>query len=142
MIVWYNMTDILPSQLVLFDGICNLCNGSVQFIISHDPNVRFHFASLQSDAGQRVLRRYDLPLADFDSFIYIRGGKVCQRSDGALNVLKDLGGLWKLFYAFIIIPRPLRDIVYDFVAKYRYRLFGKRESCMVPSADLQKRFLG
>jgi predicted DCC family thiol-disulfide oxidoreductase YuxK len=127
--------------LVLFDGICNLCNGSVQFIISHDPEARFYFASLQSDAGQRILERYDLPLADFDSFIYIRDGKVYQRSTGALNVLKDLGGLWKVFYALIIIPRPLRDIVYDFVAKYRYKIFGKKESCMVPSADLKKRFL-
>ncbi len=135
------MTDILPSRLVLFDGICNLCNASVLFIISHDPEAKFSFASLQSDAGQLALSRFKLPTADFDSFVYIRTGTVYQRSTAALYVLKDIGGLWKLMYVFMLVPRPLRDWVYDFIAHYRYRLFGKRESCMMPTPDLKKRFL-
>ena len=135
------MTDILPQKLILFDGVCNLCNGSVQFIINHDPDAHFMFTSLQSDAGECLLGRLGLPTANFDSFVYIRDGHVYQRSAGALNVLRDLGGFWKIVYAFIIVPRPIRDFVYDLIAKYRYTLFGKRESCMVPTPELRKRFL-
>ena len=135
------MTDILPPKLVLFDGICNLCNSSVQFIISRDHHAHFVFASLQSDEGQRVLNEFGLPTSDFDSFVYISDGKVYQRSAGALHVLKDLGGFWKVMYLFIIVPRPIRDFIYDIVARNRYRWFGKRDSCMVPTPELRKRFL-
>jgi predicted DCC family thiol-disulfide oxidoreductase YuxK len=135
------MTDILPHRLVLFDGVCNLCNSSVTFIISHDPEAHFTFASLQSDEGQRILRLFGLPTADFDSFVYIREGRVYQRSAGALYVLRDLGGASKLMYAFIIVPRPVRDMVYDLIARYRYRIFGRRDSCMVPTPELRNRFL-
>ena len=135
------MTEILPLRLILFDGICNLCNRSVLFVISHDPVARFSFASLQSDAGQRILSRFGLPVGDFDSFVYIKDGKVYSRSTAALHVLKDLGGLWEITYVFIIIPSPLRDFIYDLIAKYRYLIFGKRDSCMVPTPDLIKRFI-
>ena len=135
------MTHILPSRLILFDGICNLCNRSVLFIISHDPDAHFSFASLQSGAGQHILTDFDLPTADFDSFVYINDRKVYSRSTAALHVLKDLGGLWRIIYVFIIIPRPLRDFIYDLIAKYRYKLFGKRNSCMIPTPELMKRFL-
>jgi predicted DCC family thiol-disulfide oxidoreductase YuxK len=135
------MTDILPSRLILFDGVCNLCNASVQFIIAHDPQARFSFTSLQSDGGQHVLNGFKLPNVDFDSFVYIRDGKVFQRSSAALHVLNDLGGLWKIMYVFIIVPRPLRDWVYDLIARNRYKWFGKKESCMMPTPDLKKRFL-
>ena len=135
------MTDILSQKLILFDGVCNLCNGSVRFIIKRDPEASFTFASLQSDEGQRILKRYGLPTVDFDSFVYIRDGHVYQRSTGALHVLKDLGGFWKIIYAFIIVPRPIRDFVYDLIAKYRYRLFGRQSSCMVPTPELSRRFL-
>ena len=135
------MTDNLPPRLILFDGVCNLCNTSVQFVISHDPQARFSFASLQSEAGQKLLKEFDLPLVDFDSFVYIREGKVYQRSSAALNVLKDLGGLWQIVYIFIIVPRPVRDWGYDLIARHRYQWFGKREVCMMPTPDLRKRFL-
>lgn len=135
------MTDILPPRLILFDGICNLCNSSVLFIISHDPHAYFSFASLQSDTGQRILSSYGLPRSDFDSFIYVKDGKLYDRSTAALHVLYDLGGLWRIIYVFIIIPRPFRDIVYDFIAKYRYAWFGKRDSCMLPTPELTKRFI-
>jgi len=135
------MPAYLPPRLILFDGICHLCTGSVLFVISHDPEGRFSFASLQSAAGQEVLSRYDLPLAAFDSFIYVREGRVYQRSTAALTVVKDIGGIWKVFYIFMIIPRPLRDWLYDLVAKNRYSLFGKRDTCMLPTPELQKRFL-
>ena len=135
------MTDNLPSRLIMFDGVCNLCNASVQFIIARDHEALFRFASLQSDAGQEVLRRFALPVADFDSFVYLRDGKVYQRSTAALYMLKDIGGFWKITYVFMLIPRPLRDFVYDTIAKYRYKWFGKRDVCMVPTKDLKKRFL-
>ena len=135
------MTDILPPRLILFDGICNLCNSSVLFIISHDADQRFSFASLQSDAGQRILSKYGMPASDFDSFVYVREAKIYDRSTAALHVLNDLGGLWRITCVFIVIPRPVRDIVYDLIAKYRYRLFGKRDSCMVPTQELVKRFI-
>lgn len=127
--------------MVLFDGICHLCNSSVRFIISRDPDARFTFASLQSDEGQRVLNKFALPTADFDSFVYIRDGHIYERSAGALHVLKDLGGFGRAMYVFIIVPRPIRDFIYDLIAKNRYRWFGKRDSCMVPTPELRKRFL-
>ena len=135
------MVDILPERLVLFDGVCNLCNGSVQFIIRHDPQGTFSFASLQSDTGQRVLNGLGLSATEMDSFVYVRGGKAFKRSTAALLVAKDLGGFTSLMYAFILVPRPLRDAVYRLVARYRYSWFGKRESCMVPTAELKSRFL-
>ena len=134
------MVNNIPSRLVLFDGVCNLCNGAVQFIIARDPYARFSFAALQSEGGQGVLKAYGLATDALESFVYIEEQKAYRRSSAALRVLRDLGGFWKLFYVFIIIPRPVRDFVYDLVAKSRYSIFGKRDSCMVPSPDLRKRF--
>ncbi len=131
----------LPARLVLFDGVCNLCNASVQFVIRHDGEGRFRFAALQSGAGQKVLQLHGLSGETFDSFVYLRGGMLYQRSTAALYLLRDLGGWWALLYAFIIVPRPLRDAIYDLVAKYRYKWFGRNESCMVPTAELKGRFL-
>jgi len=91
------MKGDLPPQLILFDGVCNLCNGAVQLVIAHDPQAKFTFASLQSDVGQEVLLRYHLPLAEFDSFVYVRNGTAYKRSTAALKVLKDLGGFYKLY---------------------------------------------
>jgi predicted DCC family thiol-disulfide oxidoreductase YuxK len=135
------MNDILPARLVLFDGICNLCNSAVRFIISHDKFDRMVFTSLQSDAGQKVLMTFHLPTIDFDTFVYISDGKVYDRSTAALTVLRDLGGFGKLMYIFILIPRPLRDWVYRFIARHRYRIFGKTDTCMVPTPELIKKFL-
>jgi predicted DCC family thiol-disulfide oxidoreductase YuxK len=113
----------------------------VQFIIKHDPGAKFKFAALQSTAGQAILTELNLPLDDYDSFIYISEGKVYTRSTAGLHLLKDLGGIWQLFYALMIFPKPIRDIVYKFIAKTRYSFFGRTDSCMIPTPELKARFL-
>lgn len=128
-------------HILLFDGVCNLCDGVVQFIIRKDRKQLFRFASLQSAAGQELLRSAGLPLSDFDSFVYIRGDRYYRRSTAALLVLKELGGLWQLTYLFRIVPRFIRDAVYRLIARSRYRWFGKKESCMLPTPALKERFL-
>ena len=131
----------MDHPVILFDGVCNLCNGAVQFIIKRDPNGVFRFASLQSDAGQDILKRHDLPTEDFDTMVVVDGDEVLTRSTAALHILRRLGGVWWIAYAFIIVPRYLRDAVYAIVVKNRYRWFGQREECMVPTPDLKSRFL-
>lgn len=131
----------MPDHLLFFDGVCNLCNGLVQFIIRHDKRARFRFAPLQSAAGQRFLRTHGLATGGFDSLVYFRKGDVLTRSTAALNVARDLGGIWAMGHAFILVPRFLRDAAYDLVARTRYRWFGKRGACMVPTAALRARFM-
>jgi predicted DCC family thiol-disulfide oxidoreductase YuxK len=128
-------------KIILFDGICNLCNSSVQFIIRRDKKKKFLFASLQGKTGQELLQRFQLPADHFNSFILVDGEKVYTRSAGALRTLKELGGGWSLFYAFIILPRFIRDAVYNWIARNRYKWFGKREECMIPTPELRERFL-
>lgn len=129
------------SCIILFDGVCNLCNHGVQFTIRRDTLNKFKFASLQSEIGQQLLNKFDLPLEKFDSFVLIKGDNYFLKSSAGLHVLKELGGAWKLLFVFIIFPRPVRDLVYDVIAKSRYKLFGKSDSCMVPTPDLSSRFL-
>lgn len=131
----------LPEHLLFFDGVCNLCNGLVQFIIRHDRRRRFRFASLQAEAGQRFLRTRGLAGNSLDSLVYWRKDKVLTRSTAALNVARDLGGVWAVAYVFILVPRFIRDAAYDLVARKRYRWFGKRDACMVPTLELRERFL-
>ncbi|WP_237661949.1 thiol-disulfide oxidoreductase DCC family protein [Sutcliffiella horikoshii] len=127
--------------ILLFDGVCNLCNSMVTFVIKRDQKATFKFASLQSDVGQHLLREYSLPMEEFDSFYFVDGKKIYTKSSAALKVAKELDGAWKLFYPLILIPKPLRDIVYSYVAKNRYRWFGKRNQCMLPNPEVKKRFL-
>ncbi len=129
------------NRILLFDGVCNLCNGFVQFVIKRDHAGKFKFAALQSNAGREQLKRFGLPEKYMESFIYIRGDKYFRKSTAVLNMLKDLGGGWRLTSGFIIIPAFIRDFFYDIVSKTRYKIFGKRDACMIPTADLQKRFL-
>jgi predicted DCC family thiol-disulfide oxidoreductase YuxK len=133
-----------PSKyhLVLFDGICNLCNSSVQFIIKHDKKDKFRFASLQSDFGISQVENYQVDTKKIDSFIYIYKNKAFTRSSAALKIARQLDGAWPVFYIMIIIPRFLRDWIYNYIAKNRYRWFGKKESCMIPNPELKSRFLG
>jgi predicted DCC family thiol-disulfide oxidoreductase YuxK len=128
--------------IVLFDGVCNLCNGAVVFIIKRDPQGLFRFATLQSDAPESLLRRIGarrdaLP----DSMALIERGSVYARSTAALRIARRLRFPWPLLYALIIVPRPLRDWIYDLVARRRYHWFGKRAECMVPTPELRRRFL-
>jgi predicted DCC family thiol-disulfide oxidoreductase YuxK len=126
---------------IYFDGICNLCNGFVQFVIKRDPTARLHFAALQSEAGQNMLSEYNKSTEELDSIVYVKDGKMYQKSEAVLNVLRELGGFWGLLYGFIIIPRFISDAVYDLVASNRYRMFGKLDSCMMPTPELKSRFL-
>ncbi len=132
---------MLQHSVILFDGVCNLCNGAVQFIIKRDKNSHFSFASLQSIEGQKLLRKYQLPLDNFSSFILIWNDKIYTKSTGALKVVKKLNGLWPLLYGFILIPKFIRDKVYDWIAENRYKWFGKKNECMIPTPQLKARFL-
>ena len=137
------MNDLhkLIHPVIFFDGICNLCTGSVQFIIKHDPTHYFRFASLQSKIGQQVLQQYNLPVAKFGSFILLEKGVVYTKSSAALRVTKKLTGLWPGLYAFMIIPPFIRNTVYNLVARNRYKWFGKKKECWVPTAELDSLFL-
>jgi predicted DCC family thiol-disulfide oxidoreductase YuxK len=127
--------------VILFDGVCNLCNRTVQFILKRDKQSRFKFASLQGEFGQRTLARFGLPESSLNSFILLEGEKIYTQSTGALRVLLHLGGVWKILYAFIIIPRFIRDAVYNLIARNRYKWFGKRALCYLPTLNVQDRFL-
>ncbi len=129
------------SPVILFDGVCNLCNGAVQFVIRHDHNALFKFTSLQSDTGQTLLRQFSLPAGNFNSFVLIKDGKAYTRSTAALMVAKDLAGAVRLLYGLIIVPSFIRNGVYNFIAKNRYRWFGKQETCMMPDKSIQERFI-
>lgn len=128
------------NAIILFDGECNFCNGSVQFIIKRDPQEFYKFASLQSTVGKELLKQYNAPLS-IDSFFLIYGNKYYVKSSAALRVCKNLNGIWKLGYILLLIPRPIRDFFYDLIAKNRYKWFGKRDQCMLPSPEIRKRFL-
>lgn len=127
--------------IILFDGVCNLCNSSVQYVIKHDRDALFRFASLQGETGQQLLKQYDLSTNDMNSFVLISDNKAYTRSDAALNVAKQLTGFTKILYGFIIVPPFIRNAVYNHIAKNRYKWFGKKDSCMIPTAALKSRFL-
>ena len=124
----------------MFDGECNFCDASVQFIIERDPEAYFRFAALQSEAGVELKKKYQIS-DQIDSFILIENGQVYKYSDGALKVCKHLKGLWKSLYLLKVVPRPIRNRVYKYIAKNRYRWFGKKEECMIPSPEVRERFL-
>lgn len=132
---------MISNPVLYFDGVCNLCNGVVKFIIKRDKKAKFKFSSLQSISGQAILKQHNLSLVNLESFILIKDNKFYNKSSAGLMVLKELGGGWKLLYAFIIIPKPIRDFIYDIIAKRRYKIFGKQDTCMVPTPELKERFL-
>lgn len=129
------------NPILLFDGVCNLCNGLVKFIIRRDKSQRIRFASLQSASGKSLLIKSGLSPDVLDSVAYIKGEKIFLRSSAILMLLKDMGGGWKLFYGFIIIPSFIRDFFYNLIAGTRYKIFGKSESCMVPGDEIKNRFI-
>lgn len=126
--------------MILFDGVCNLCNGFVQFVIARDPARRFRFASLQSEAGRRSLEAAGAGHSA-ETVVLVEDGRAFTRSTAALRIARRLRFPWPLAFALIVMPRPLRDQVYDWVARNRYRWFGKRDVCMVPTPELRDRFL-
>jgi predicted DCC family thiol-disulfide oxidoreductase YuxK len=129
------------SATILFDGVCNLCNGFVQFVIRRDPSGRFRFAALQSPEAAALLRDVGVTAPLPDSVVLVEDGRVYVRSTAALRVARGLTFPWPLAYACIVVPRFIRDRVYDFVAARRYRWFGRRAACMVPTPDLARRFV-
>jgi predicted DCC family thiol-disulfide oxidoreductase YuxK len=129
------------TSVILFDGVCNLCNRWVRFVIEHDPNTRFSFASLQSDFGQRVLRSYHAPAFGVRSLVLLEDGRCYVRSGAVLRIARHLSGPWRLLGAFTWVPRPMRDAVYDWIARNRYGWFGRTDYCPVPSPELAERFL-
>lgn len=128
-------------KIILFDGVCNLCNTSVNFIIDHDVNNIFKFASLQSEAGQKMLEKFGLSKTDFFSVVLIEGNNLYQKSSAVLRIVKEFGGAWKLFYGFMIVPPFIRDMFYGIIAGNRYKWFGKKNECRIPTPELKEKFL-
>lgn len=128
-------------KIILFDGVCNLCNGAVTFIIKRDKNDVFKFAALQSDVGQELIAKFNIDTEKVDSIILIDGEKYFSKSAAALRISKELSGAYTLLFGFIVLPRFIRNSVYDYIAKNRYKWFGKKESCMIPTAELKAKFL-
>lgn len=127
--------------MLLFDGVCNLCNDSVQWVLKRDRKGIFKFAALQSETGQRLLQQLGFSQENFDTVVLVDGEKVFTRSDAPLEIARRLGGFWSLFSIFRIIPRFIRDAVYDWIARNRYRWFGRKEECMLPRPEWKSRFL-
>lgn len=128
-------------KIILFDGVCNLCNSSVNFIIDRDKKNIFKFAALQSEAGQKILDKSGMNKNDFDSVVLVDENKIFSKSTAALKIVKEFPSLWKTLYVFIIIPSPVRNFIYDLIAKNRYRWFGKKDSCRMPSPELKNKFI-
>ncbi len=129
-------------KIILFDGLCNLCDSSVQFVIKYDTNDQFRFVALQSELGQKIISHIGINLKNIDSVVlYEPGVAYYYKSNAALQVARNLGGLFHLGTVFRIIPTTLRNILYDYIAKNRYSWYGKKQSCMIPTEELKSKFL-
>ena len=127
--------------VILFDGVCNLCSGAVAFIIKRDKSARYKFAALQSENGKNLISKFNLSPDKIDSILLLENDKYFIKSTAVIKICRDLGALWPLVYIFILIPKSLRDYIYDLIAKNRYRWFGKKEQCLIPGQELESRFL-
>jgi predicted DCC family thiol-disulfide oxidoreductase YuxK len=135
------------SHLILYDGVCALCNGLNAFVLPRDPQEKFHFASLQSQAAHSILRRFERDPGDLNTLYVVAdyrsaSARLLSKSQAGLFVLAQIGGIWKLAGVLKVLPRPLRDAVYGFVARHRYRVFGRYDTCPIPSAEHKNRFIG
>ena len=130
-----------PHAVVLFDGVCNLCNGFVRFVIPRDPPGHIRFAALQSEAARRLMAQTGLTADGADSIVLVEGQRAFVRSEAALRIARQLRFPWPMLYGLVIVPRPLRDWAYDVVARNRLRWFGRRDVCMVPGPETRDRFL-
>ncbi|MCW8981441.1 thiol-disulfide oxidoreductase DCC family protein [Altibacter sp.] len=135
------MSHNVSHKIILFDGVCNLCNSSVVFIIKRDKKDVFRFAALQSNVGMVLVNEHDIDTSKTDSIILIDGNKSYEKSSAALRIAKELSGAYPLLYGFMIIPKFIRNRIYDYIAKNRYRWYGKKESCMIPTPELKSKFL-
>ena len=128
-------------HIILFDGVCNFFNFWVNFIINRDKNDIYKFTAMQSDSGQKLLQEFKLNVSDFDTFVLIVNDKHFTKSAAALMISKNLKSIIKLLYPLIILPRPIRDFFYDLIAKNRYKFFGKRDICRIPTEEERDKFL-
>ena len=128
-------------DIIYFDGVCNLCNASVDFIIKHDKKRRYRYASLQSQHGHAILNRMNINPDDYDSFILDTGNRVLTKSSAALKVIASFGNLYSVINFLFIVPKPIRDLIYSWIAKNRYKWFGKKETCRLPSPEEKALFL-
>lgn len=128
-------------MVILFDGVCNLCNGFVQFVIKRDRRNVFQFASLQSVYGTGLLNHYRFNSKTYETILLYNGKDLDTRSDAVINIVRELGGAWKMVAVLKIIPRFFRNWVYDLVSVNRYKVFGKRDTCMVPTPELKSKFI-
>jgi predicted DCC family thiol-disulfide oxidoreductase YuxK len=133
--------ELSVHAILLFDGECNLCNHAVQFVIARDPKAYYRFAALQSVAGQQLLEQYQLPRSQFDTIILIQNNQVYTKSTAALRIVRKLYRLWPYLYIFIMLPKLIRDPLYDWIARNRLKWFGRRDSCMMPTPEMKMRFL-
>ncbi|ELZ57191.1 MULTISPECIES: thiol-disulfide oxidoreductase DCC family protein [Halorubrum] len=129
------------AAVILFDGVCNLCSGFVQFVHPRDPEGKYRFASLQSDVGRELLAEHGLPTDEIESIVLIEDGESYVKSAAVIRIAAGLGGRYRLLSPFRHVPAPVRDRVYDFVAEHRYQWFGKKDRCMIPSGDVKSRFI-
>ena len=127
-------------SIVFFDGVCNLCNGAVKFLLNIDTKKKLRFASLQTPIAEKILK-HSVQTSTLDSIVYLKNGQEFKKSSACLEIAKDMGRFWQILYIFILIPRPIRDFIYDAIAVNRYRLFGKKNTCMRPSSSMKDQFL-
>lgn len=137
------MSETTPDggPILLFDGVCNLCNGLVQFVIPRDPEGKIRFASLQSEVARDLLGERGLPTDSLESVVLVEGDEHYTKSAAAIRLAEHLGGAYALLSPFRVVPRPIRDAMYDFVAEHRYEWFGQRDQCMLPPPGVESRFL-
>jgi predicted DCC family thiol-disulfide oxidoreductase YuxK len=135
------MNKQFTHSIILFDGVCNLCNGAVNFVIKRDPGNVFKFAPLQEKQGALLLKTHAIDIQKLDSIVLIENGNVYTKSSAALRIARKMSNLWPLFFVLLIIPSFIRDGVYDFIAKNRYKWFGKKEQCIIPTPGLKEKFL-
>jgi predicted DCC family thiol-disulfide oxidoreductase YuxK len=128
-------------RVIVFDGVCNWCNAWINFMIDHDPQEKFKLGMLQSDQAKQILQELQLPAENFETFLLLEQGRIFTKSTAALRIVRQLSGFWPLLYIFIVVPRPLRDAVYDFVARHRYQWMGKADACRVPTPNDRARFV-
>ncbi len=130
-------------KIVLFDGVCNLCNGAINYVIDNDKNDVFRFVSLQSDLGKVIQQYIGYTDTNLDTIIvYVPGEAYYTKSTAAIKIMNEFGGIWKAMNSFLLLPQNMRDLVYDYVAKNRYKWYGKQDACRIPTPELKAKFLG
>lgn len=127
--------------IILFDGVCNLCNSSINFIIKHDPKRIFRYAAMQSGTGRKLKAQFKIQNDDPDTVILVKNNEVYEKSDAVFKILSKLPGAFKMLYLFIFLPRFIRDFFYDLIAANRYKFFGKKDTCMIPAPEIKELFL-